>query len=197
MPRIVIVPGLGDSGTDHWQTIWAKSLGRGAVRIAPASFDEPDALDWLAALDRLALPGDVLIAHSLGCLAVATWLAHGARASGALFVAPPDPVGPAFPSVGSSFTAPVTALGTPALVVASEDDPYGDAISQRNLADAWGAGFVGVGRLGHLNAASGLGDWPEGRRLVTAFTAGLGDAVEVVPGPAPEERRWSSVRKGG
>ncbi|MEG9472588.1 MAG: alpha/beta hydrolase [Sphingomonas sanguinis] len=32
--------------------------------------------------------------------------------------------------------------------------------------------MVEVGALGHINGASGLGSWPEGRRLLTAFRSG-------------------------
>ena len=34
----------------------------------------------------------------------------------------------------------------------------------RGFAAAWGAAFVDAGALRHVNAASGVGDWPEGGR---------------------------------
>jgi predicted alpha/beta hydrolase family esterase len=33
---------------------------------------------------------------------------------------------------------------------------------------------IRIGAHGHLNRASRLGEWDEGRRLLTAFVAGLG-----------------------
>ena len=47
---IVIVPGIGNSGPDHWQSHWETAFP-GAARIAPASWDAPDLADWTAALD--------------------------------------------------------------------------------------------------------------------------------------------------
>jgi predicted alpha/beta hydrolase family esterase len=35
------------------------------------------------------------------------------------------------------------------------------------------SGLIVLGALGHVNASSGLGDWPQGRALLDAFSAGL------------------------
>jgi predicted alpha/beta hydrolase family esterase len=172
--RYVIVPGIDGSGTEHWQTQWERALGSRAVRIAPASWSEPDAADWLGALDAAAPEGAVLVAHSLGCLAAASWLVERGGAAGAFLVAPPDPDGPHFPSTAATFTVPRSPLGVPAVVVASSDDPYADTDWSAALAAAWGAAFVDAGPLGHVNAASGIGAWAAGRNLLKAFTAGLG-----------------------
>ena len=53
--------------------------------------------------------------------------------------------------------------------VASGDDPYVTFPRARAFAAAWGADFVDAGALGHINAASGLGDWPAGRRALQAL----------------------------
>ena len=37
------------------------------------------------------------------------------------------------------------------------------------MAADWGARFIDAGPGGHLNGESGLGDWPEGRKLLTDF----------------------------
>ena len=58
-----------------------------------------------------------------------------------------------------------------ATAVISSDDPYGNADRMAALATAWGAQVVDAGPRGHLNADSGLGDWPEGRALLAALTA--------------------------
>ena len=42
----------------------------------------------------------------------------------------------------------------------------------RERASQWGSGIVEVGELGHVNEASGLGDWPQGKALLVAFAAG-------------------------
>ena len=72
---IVIVPGIGGSGPEHWQSLWQAEF-TDVRRIDPASWDHPELDDWIAAIDRAvaASPAPpVLVAHSLGCLAVAQW----------------------------------------------------------------------------------------------------------------------------
>ena len=134
---------------------------------------------WITALDRAvgeAGEPPVLVAHSMACLLVAHWAKdRPAAASGAVLVAPPDEASPHYPPEAASFArAPTGPLPFPSLVVTSADDPYCPLPVARRLAVHWGAGFVDMGALGHLNAASGLGDWPEGWRLLSAFRAGLG-----------------------
>jgi predicted alpha/beta hydrolase family esterase len=46
--------------------------------------------------------------------------------------------------------------------VLSADDPFADAAHGLQLAAAWGSEIVSLGAAGHVNADSGLGDWPEG-----------------------------------
>ncbi|KEA40999.1 hypothetical protein CR64_19000 [Pseudomonas aeruginosa] len=58
-------------------------------------------------------------------------------------------------------------------MVASSDDPYGSLQHARRMATGWAAGCVEVGALGHINAASGVGDWDTGWHLLQAFGAGL------------------------
>ncbi|PZF81168.1 RBBP9/YdeN family alpha/beta hydrolase [Jiangella anatolica] len=174
--RYVIVPGINGSGPEHWQSHWEAALGSRAVRIAPASWDEPDASDWRRAVGAAEPRASVLVAHSLGCLAAASWLVRagaGDRPLGAFLVAPPDRDGPRFPAAAATFTAPASPLPVPAVVVASSDDPYSDLDRAAGLARTWGATFVGVGPRGHLNDASGVGAWAAGRALLAEFTAGL------------------------
>jgi predicted alpha/beta hydrolase family esterase len=56
-----------------------------------------------------------------------------------------------------------------ATVIASGDDPYVTFVRARTFAAAWGADFVDAGPVGHVNAASGLGDWAAGRRALAAL----------------------------
>lgn len=179
MADYIILPGYTGSGEGHWQSLWQKAEPE-MRRFAPASWDRPDSDDWIAALDRAvgqAQGPTVLVAHSLGCLLVAQWSAlPGRSVAGAFLVAPPDPEAPDFPRAEAPgfVTVPQARLGFPALIVASSNDPYATLDRQRRYAADWGAGIVGIGTRGHINSASGLGDWPEGRNLLRAFTAGLG-----------------------
>ena len=116
---------------------------------------------------------DVLVAHSLGCLAVAQWAvrADGAskRVAGAFLVAPPDPAGPGFPGAASAFAAEFATLPIHALVLASSDDPYCTPHRAAAIATAWGAPFLELGARGHVNVESGFGEWPEGLQLLEDF----------------------------
>ncbi|UOE45652.1 RBBP9/YdeN family alpha/beta hydrolase [Agromyces larvae] len=178
MPRVVIVPGIGGSGADHWQTRWQAFHGDW-VRIRPGSWDEPRLDDWLRAIDATSPhTGTVFVAHSMGCLAVAEWLTrHPSAAAGAFLVAVPDPDGPAYPAAAAEFGEPRDPLGVPALVVASSDDPYASFSSAERVALRWGAELWAVGPHGHLNAASDLGNWSAGLERFDAFAASLGAAV--------------------
>ncbi|QOG18384.1 MULTISPECIES: RBBP9/YdeN family alpha/beta hydrolase [Bradyrhizobium] len=177
MHDIITLPGLGGSGDTHWQTLWERKDARFA-RFQPASFDQPDLDDWEQSLEqavRHCAKPPVLVAHSLACLLVAHWAARLPSAiAGAFLVAVPDPDGVNFPAEAAAFKAvPDRALRFPALVIASTDDPYGEIDTTRQRAHAWQSGLVVLGALGHINASSGLGDWPQGRALLGAFSAGL------------------------
>lgn len=174
MTEYVTVPGIGGSDAAHWQTRWESLLAPRVRRIAPASWDAPELTDWVQAIDEAVGVADdevVLVAHSLGCWAVAEWcqgLGVG-RPARALLVAPPNPEGPRFPSVeAESFVGlAATPLGIPGLVVASRDDPYCEPRKSRELAAQWEADWADSGAKGHLNSDSGLGAWEAGRTLLT------------------------------
>jgi hypothetical protein len=57
-------------------------------------------------------------------------------------------------------------LPFPTIVVASENDEYVSLERATQFARAWGGRLVNIGPLGHINSASGLGDWPRGRALL-------------------------------
>ena len=48
---ILIVPGLGGSGPDHWQTRWESKLST-ARRIEQADWDRPILADWTARIAK-------------------------------------------------------------------------------------------------------------------------------------------------
>jgi hypothetical protein len=59
------------------------------------------------------------------------------------------------------------------MVVASTSDPYASIEYARTVACHWGAALVDVGDRGHINLASGLSDWPEGKTLFERFVGSL------------------------
>jgi predicted alpha/beta hydrolase family esterase len=175
--RLLVLPGLGGSGPEHWQTRW-ETCEPGCVRVQQHEWDRPDLGEWLRAVDGVLASGEapvVLIAHSLACALVA----HGARRPawsgvvGALLVAPADVDSPTRtpPETRGFSPLPVEPLPFAATVVSSQDDPYVAFERARELARRWGAEFVDAGVIGHINASSGLGEWTEGRRLLRALVA--------------------------
>lgn len=184
-PAVITVPGLGGSGVGHWQTIWERSRSDTA-RAELGAWDDPEREFWVAALDAAIRRADrpvTLVAHSLGCLAVAWWtmrrpVLQQGTVAGALLVAPPDIERLEAPLVLRRFApVPPDPLPFPSILVASENDPWVAIDRARELAAAWGSDFVAAGALGHVNAESGIGAWPEGEalldRLLTASTSRL------------------------
>lgn len=175
--RLLVLPGLGGSGPEHWQTRW-EACEPGCARVHQREWDHPDRDEWLRAVDAALAEGEgpvVLVAHSLACALVA----HGARRAawsgvvGALLVAPADVDSPTRtpPETRGFSPMPLEPLPFAATVVSSQDDPYVAFDRARELARRWGAEFVDAGVIGHINAASGLGDWTDGRRLLRALVA--------------------------
>lgn len=169
--RTLILPGIGDSGDGHWQSIW-QAARPDFVRVQQRDWDNAVCAEWVDNLEQTVSEGDenvVLVAHSLGCLLVAHWAVRTHRKiKGALLVAPPDPDAAAeiFRTMTSGFLpVPVQSFDFASVVVASSDDPYGDLDFSRSCAAAWGSCFVNVGAAGHINASSGLGSWCEGFAL--------------------------------
>ena len=175
----MIVPGLGGSGPEHWQTVWTAKLPRSS-RVVQADWDHPDRELWLHGLRRAIEAADgpvVVVAHSLGCVltahAASRWPALARSVRAALLVAPADVDSPAHTPPETRGFAPIprARLPFPATVIASDDDPYVSIARARGFAAAWGATFVAAGAVGHINAASALGDWPAGRRALDALVA--------------------------
>jgi predicted alpha/beta hydrolase family esterase len=178
MTRFLVVPGWGGSDDDHWQSCWTRADSRFEV-VEQDDWDGPDLGVWIERLDRAVHRTDgpvVLVAHSLGVHLVARWaqVSDSTPVRAALLVAPPDidhsvargaaPIAPFGP-------ASSTPLPFPALLAASETDPWAPLESSARLAQDWAARFVNVGDCGHINSASGHGSWPHGLDLLGELTA--------------------------
>ncbi len=168
----LILPGIGDSDPEHWQSLWQQSPA--FMRVQQRDWDHPVCSEWVDVLEQsVAQAGEhvVLVAHSLGCLLVAHWAAQtNLKIKGALLVAPPSPT--TAPSVDIFATAasgflpvPMQPLNFPSIVVASSNDPYSELDFTQSCATAWGSRLVNAGAVGHINTSSGLGEWHEGFAL--------------------------------
>ena len=175
---ILFVPGLGNSGPEHWQTRWEKKLSTGR-RVAQKDWERPKLKDWMARLieevvrSQAAKRPAVLIAHSLGSLAVvhaAPLLAPGQIAGAYLITPPSDAAVAALPEIDPGFVpVPMTALPFSSVLVASRNDPYGSFADAEAKAQAWGSTLVDAGDAGHINTESGHGPWPEGLMRLATF----------------------------
>jgi uncharacterized protein len=173
--RVLILPGLGNSGPDHWQSHWERR-DPACVRVVQDEWEAPHCAAWVSRLAEAIARANgsvVLAAHSAGCALVAHWAASvQARPEaaspltavrGALLVAPSDPTGPNYPVGPVGFApVPIGRLPFPAIVVTSDNDPYVSLDRARDYAAAWGASLVVLEGAGHINVASGHGPWAEG-----------------------------------
>ena len=176
--QLMTVPGYTGSGPGHWQSIWERG-DPGIRRIEQRDWDRPDLSEWPRAIDaavRSAARPVVLLAHSCGVTAVALWAeTYATPVAGAFLVAPADPDSAAADEMVRAFgPVPLRTLRFPALVVASEDDPYCATSRAADYARAWGATLTSAAAAGHINTASGHGPWPEGQSLLAAFCSAIG-----------------------
>jgi serine hydrolase len=167
---VLILPGLYNSGPEHWQSRW-EAAHRSFRRVVQSDWETPRRKDWVARLDEevRATPDAVLVAHSSSCALVAHWASTcpAAPVHGALLVAPSDPEGPAYPKGPTGFAPmPMQRLAFPTIVVASTDDIYVTMDRAQSFAGAWGSRLVNIGSAGHINSQSALGDWPFGLTLL-------------------------------
>ncbi|WP_207476857.1 RBBP9/YdeN family alpha/beta hydrolase [Arenibaculum pallidiluteum] len=180
---VLILPGLGGSGPEHWQSLW-EARNPAFRRVEQADWDAPERDSWVARLEQAVVQAEapvVLVAHSLACALVGHWARAGsaAKVSGALLVAPADvdqgeedlPI-PIPPETRSFAPMPMERLPFASILVCSTDDPYCTPGRARAFAAAWGSRPVLVDGLGHINAASGLDAWPEGERLLDELVRG-------------------------
>jgi predicted alpha/beta hydrolase family esterase len=173
----LILPGLSNSGAEHWQSYWSLAF-RNSSRILEDDWDHPKLAAWLSRLDAAIAAGTrpaVLICHSLSCSLAAHWAARNSkgRVAAAFIVAPADVESADRTPESTRNFAPIprTPFPVPTLVVASTNDPYVRLDRAQAFAASWGADFCNVGELGHINADSKLGFWPQGLVLLGQLLA--------------------------
>jgi len=194
-PLILTVPGLNNSGPAHWQAQWEQQIPD-CSRVDLGMWDNPHRNTWVNKLNlAICRAGQrvILVAHSLGCHAVAWWAEYerpvqGDPVVGALLVAPPDVEAKEVDSRLARF-APVMPNRLPfvSILAASRNDPYASYGRARRLARTWGSRLVDAGPLGHINADSGIEDWPYGKYLLDRLIASVTPpCAPLLPGHAAE-----------
>lgn len=177
---ILIIPGLRDHVEEHWQTYLAKKLPN--CRTVPPM--QTDKLNLDARIDAIeqqlaTIEGPViLVAHSAGVLMTVHWAARFKRPIlGALLVAPPDlnaqwpenyPTSASLQQFGWS-PLPTQPLPFPSILVASSNDYLASLDAATQMANQWGSRLYNAGDVGHLNPASGYGEWPLAEQLIDAL----------------------------
>jgi predicted alpha/beta hydrolase family esterase len=175
--QILIVPGRGGSGPEHWQSLWTDKYS--ARRVEHREWNAPIASEWIETFDEAMAACSappVIVAHSLGCMLIARWAGQRLRpVKAAMLVAPPDVESDTHtpPEAHVFRPIPMRPLPFSSVVVASSNDPRCNIDRARLIAKAWGADFRDVGEKGHINIASGFGPWAEGEQILTDLLARL------------------------
>jgi len=190
--RVLLLPGWQNSGFEHWQSRWQRRYGY--TRVEQHDWLRPLRGDWLARLEDVLLtpePGRsgpvLLVAHSLGCLAVANWAAHSRHThlvAAALLVAPPDLDREELRETLPGWSpVPLETLPFKSVLIASQNDPFCRPDRARLFGAAWGSRLIETGPRGHLNADSQLGDWPEAHHILEGLQR---NALQPPPTPTPQ-----------
>jgi predicted alpha/beta hydrolase family esterase len=174
---VLIVPGLRGHVAEHWQTLLAAQLRRVAT-VPPLGREDLDCAARVAAIERAAgaVEGPlILVAHSGGVILTVHWAKQTRRTvHGALLATPPDleePMPDGYPTIDALTASgwlpvPRDTLPFPSIVAASRNDPLARFERAAGLASAWGSRLVDIGYVGHLNPASGFGEWPQAQRII-------------------------------
>ena len=73
--NVLIVPGVGGSGAEHWQTFWEDAFPQ-FQRVQQADWDRPVYTQWAARLSDAVTQSTrpvVIVAHSLGTSLTMRW----------------------------------------------------------------------------------------------------------------------------
>jgi predicted alpha/beta hydrolase family esterase len=166
---VLLVPGLFNSGPEHWQSILEANHPE-YHRVQQTDWETPRCTDWVRTLHASVCRIDsavVLASHSSACATIAHYATqHGdgeSRVAAAFLVAPSDVEAPTYPAGPTGFgPMPLQKLPFRSFVVASTDDPFVTIERAEFFACCWGSRLIKIVGAGHINAASGYGRWPEG-----------------------------------
>jgi uncharacterized protein len=173
----LIVPGLRDHVAEHWQTLLAEKLPH-AHCVPPLEVDKLSCAARVEALQKALekIEGPViLVAHSAGVMMVAHWAQKYSRPiKGALLATPADvevPFPAGYPTTevlaaNGWLPIPRQPLPFPSILAASRNDPLARFERLEQLASDWQSELLDLGEVGHLNPASGFGEWSEAEELL-------------------------------
>lgn len=173
MTHTIIVPGVGGSEHQHWQS-WLQRQLAFSSRVEQKHWDIPVLAHWMVELvktiETTTSPVQI-VAHSFGCLtSLAALNSHPEltkKVQKLILVAPANPA--RFGEAGFArhsltnykdyFYHLKPVVETSMLI--SENDPWLGFVDALQLATAWGVKPINLGAVGHINVASGFGPFPE------------------------------------
>lgn len=163
---IFILPGLGNSGDGHWQTIWENEFR--FTRIHQREWNAPHKEEWIDTIQNEISKYDpstiILIGHSLACSTIVYWSQkYQTKIKGALLVAPSDTESEVYPPGTTGFKPmPLSKLPFRSTTISSTNDEYVSVERANQFANAWGSKLILLPDAGHINVAAGFGRWPGG-----------------------------------
>ncbi len=174
---ILLVPGYGDSGPNHWQGIWLDRFPS-AQKVIQKDWVHVKQDEWVTNLDtaiRKTSKPIILVGHSLGCLTILYRLKMKknrqsiSKIQGALLVAPPDPESPPYRAltIEGFDSFPSEKIPFPSILVISTNDPFLSVAKGHYFATCLGSQLITVRNKGHLGEESGLREWEQGKDLLS------------------------------
>ena len=173
MIHTVIVPGVGGSEHDHWQS-WLQRQLKSCSRVQQQDWNKPVLHEWIEkffkTVQSIQEPIQI-VAHSFGCLTTVAALAQhpelNQKIKNLVLVAPANPA--RFGDAGFARDSQndyqqyfhQLKLQVPTQMIISENDPWLNFQDALQLAKAWKIRPKNLGQVGHINVASGFGPFPE------------------------------------
>ena len=173
MIHTVIVPGVGGSEHDHWQS-WLQRQLKSCSRVQQQDWNKPVLHEWIEQFIKTvqAIQEPIqIVAHSFGCLTTVAALAQhpelNQKIKNLVLVAPANPA--RFGDDGFARESQndyqqyfhQLKLQVPTQMIISENDPWLNFQDALQLAKAWKIRPKNLGQVGHINVASGFGPFPE------------------------------------
>ena len=173
MIHTIIVPGVGGSDSDHWQS-WLQRELMSCSRVQQKDWNLPILKDWMKSFVTLVAKTEApiqIVAHSFGCLTSVAALAQHpeltSKIKKLILVAPANPA--RFGANGFARNSPndyatyfhQLKIAVPTEMIISENDPWLNFDDALALAKAWRIIPRNLGQVGHINVASGFRSFPE------------------------------------
>ncbi|OTG81589.1 alpha/beta hydrolase [Acinetobacter sp. ANC 4648] len=173
MTHTIIVPGVGGSDYDHWQS-WLQRQLMSCSRVQQQDWNLPILSHWIAnfvsTISKVEAPIQI-VAHSFGCLTSVAALNQypeiASKIKKLILVAPANPSrfgenGFARDSIGNyAQYFHQLKINVPTELLISENDPWLNFEDAQTLAKSWKIKPSNLGRVGHINVDSGFGAFPE------------------------------------